>query len=115
MINVEIRPALRRGMSLSEVQMQHRWKTITFAAAALVFSSWGASAGTINNNNVSFTITQLNSTTIELTIDNALNATGNWTGIKYLEAFSLVPNSITPGNANISASVTNVAGWSQVD
>jgi hypothetical protein len=69
---------------------------------ALFLTSGGASALTFQN--VTFTMSTSGDGNLQLEITNALNANGNWTGIKYLEAFSLVPSggtitggTVTPG------------------
>jgi hypothetical protein len=78
------------------------FKAALVGAAALLLSSVGASALTFQG--VTFTMTTTGDGNLRLEITNALNATGDWTGIKFLEAFSLIPSSgtitggtVTPG------------------
>ena len=58
-------------------------------AGALAVASSCASANTLTFQNVTFSTTDLGGGELQLTIDNALNANGNWAGITYLQAFSL--------------------------
>jgi hypothetical protein len=58
-------------------------------ALALTFISSGAWANSLTFQGVTFSTTDLGGGALELSITNALNATGNWSGIKYLEAFSI--------------------------
>jgi len=64
-------------------------KKSILAALALTFVSSGAWANSLTYQGVTFSTTDLGGGTLELSIANALNATGNWSGIKYLEAFSI--------------------------
>ena len=65
-------------------------KKITLSAAfALALASSGVSANTLTFQNVTFSTANLGAGELQLTISNALNANGDWTGIHYLEAFSL--------------------------
>jgi len=59
------------------------------AAAALLLATGVASANTLTFQGVTFTTNAVDSDTLELTIDNALSATGNWTGINYLKSFEV--------------------------
>jgi hypothetical protein len=90
--------------------MKSRLKTGLIAAAALVFSSLGASADSIEFQNVTFSFTDLGSPAagqreLQLEIVNADNATGDWTGINFLQAFAIKPDN----NTYTSASTP---GWS---
>ena len=90
--------------------MKTHLKSILIAAAGLALSSLGASAGSLTFQNVTFSLTDEGGGLLQLEITNALNANGNWAGIQYLEAFSLVPS----GGTITGASVTNVSGWTEV-
>jgi len=59
------------------------------AAAILALSSAAASANTLTFQNVTFSTQALDSDSLELTIDNALNANGDWTGVQYLKSFEI--------------------------
>jgi hypothetical protein len=58
------------------------------ALLAITFSS-GAWANSLIFQNVTFSTNDLGGGELQLTISNALNASGNWTGIKYLESFAV--------------------------
>jgi hypothetical protein len=77
------------------------------AAAALMASIGAASANTLTFQGVTFETTALDTDTLELTIDDALSATDNWTGIQYLYAFELKDVGQVTGG-----SISNVAGES---
>jgi len=81
-------------------------RTITLAAAALFVA--GAANATDNTSltfqGVTFETQALDSDTLQLTISNALNATGDWTGINYLKAFELKDIGNVTG--------ATLAGWS---
>lgn len=59
------------------------------AALAIIFATSGASANSLTFQNVTFSTADLGGGELALTITNALNANGDWTGIKYLESFQL--------------------------
>ena len=63
--------------------------TAWIAATALGLAASAAPANSLTFQNVTFNTTDLGGGELELTIDNALNANGDWTGIKYLESFSV--------------------------
>ncbi|TMH07941.1 MAG: PEP-CTERM sorting domain-containing protein [Betaproteobacteria bacterium] len=73
------------------------------AAAVLSLAAGTASANTLTFQGVIFTTTAVDSDTLELTIDNALAATGDWTGIQYLKSFELKDIG--------SISSATLAGW----
>lgn len=96
------------------------WFGALIAAAALCFNwseasatpvcqSSGLNASPCEFNSVTFSMTDLGGGLLELEFTGALSATGNWTGIQYLEAFNLKPN----GGTITGASVTNVPGWTE--
>jgi hypothetical protein len=64
-------------------------KTVWVATAVLALAASAASANSLTFQNVTFGTTDLGGGELQLTIDNALNAGGDWSNIKYLEAFSL--------------------------
>jgi hypothetical protein len=70
-----------------------KFRTLAVGAAALALAvsltSLGAKANTLTLQNVTFSTADLGGGQLQLTIDNALNANGNWTGINYLESFAL--------------------------
>jgi hypothetical protein len=76
-------------------------KKTLLAALALTFASSGAWANTLTFQGVTFT-TSGSGDTLTLTISNAATgATGDWAGIKYLEAFSIGSvGSFTSANAS---------------
>ena len=57
------------------------------AIAASVVAAVPASANTLTYQGVTFETLALDADTLKLTISNATNATGDWTGINYLKAF----------------------------
>ena len=63
--------------------------TAWVAAAALGLAASAASANSLTFQNVMFSTADLGGGELQLTINNALNANGDWTGIKYLESFAL--------------------------
>ena len=69
--------------------IQVRRLALAAAASALALSSLTASANTLTFQGVTFDTVALDGDTLELTIDNALSATGDWTGIQYLNAFEI--------------------------
>ena len=73
------------------------------AAAVLSLAAGTAPANTLTFQGVIFTTTAVDSDTLELTIDNALAATGDWTGIQYLKSFELKDIG--------SISSATLAGW----
>jgi len=68
--------------------------------------SSNATTYTLTFQNVNFSSTDLGGGELQLTIANALNATGNWSGIQYLEAFAI----------QVDGTYTNasLAGWNTV-
>ena len=59
------------------------------AALAITFASSGAWANSLTFQDVTFATTDLGGGGLQLTMTNALNASGNWSGIKYLESFAV--------------------------
>jgi hypothetical protein len=59
------------------------------AALAITFASSGAWANSLTFQGVSFSTTDLGGGELQLTMTNALSASGNWTGINYLESFAV--------------------------
>jgi hypothetical protein len=59
------------------------------AALAMTFASSGVWANSLTFQDVTFATTTLPSGDLQLTITNALNASGNWAGINYLESFAV--------------------------
>jgi len=59
------------------------------AAGLLAASIASAHANSLTFQGVTFDTQAVDADTMTLTITNALNATGNWTGINYLQAFEL--------------------------
>jgi hypothetical protein len=68
--------------------MKKTSKTL-LAALAITFASSGAWANSLTFQGVTFATTDLGGGELQLTITNALNASGNWSGIKYLESFAV--------------------------
>src|SRR6185312_2862187 len=64
-------------------------KTVWVATAVLALGATAASANSLTFQNVTFGTADLGGGELQLTISNALNANGDWTGIKYLESFSI--------------------------
>ncbi len=77
-------------------------------AVALAFSLIPASANSITFQGVTFSLTDMGAGELEVRISGASTATGDWAGIKYLEAFALKP----AGGTYTSASL---AGWTSSD
>jgi hypothetical protein len=71
------------------------------AAAAFVLLG-SAQANTLSFQNVSFSTQDMGSGLLELTIDNALNAGGNWTGVGFLNSFEI---------KNVGGSSAVLSGW----
>src|ERR1700746_837115 len=59
------------------------------AALAIIFASSGAWANTLTYQGVTFTTSDQGGGVLQLTITNAPDATGNWSGVNYLEAFAI--------------------------
>lgn len=72
--------------------------------AASLFAAVPASANTLTYQGVTFETMALDADTLRLTILNATNATGDWTGINYLKAFELKDIGNVTG--------ATLAGWS---
>jgi hypothetical protein len=70
------------------------------AAATLAFGA--ASANTLTFQNVTFSTADMGSGQLELTIDNALNANGDWTGVNFLNSFEV---------KNVGGTGASLAGW----
>jgi len=70
------------------MMMRNRLKTSLIAGLALAWTSFGASAALVSQG-VTFTFTDLGSNVLELTIDNILNATGNWAPVTLFDAFDI--------------------------
>src|SRR6476661_3736990 len=64
------------------------FKPTVIAALALVCTSFGASANLISQN-VTFTFNDLGSNVLRLTVDNILNATGDWAPVQFFDAFDV--------------------------
>jgi hypothetical protein len=58
-------------------------------ALAITFASSGAWANSLTFQNVTFSTTDLGGGQLQLAITNALNASGNWAGINFLESFAV--------------------------
>ena len=84
-------------------------KMIMAAALAmgLGLGSTGASAATLTFQDVTFTTEDLGGGLLQLTITNALNASGDWTGASFLQSFAL-------GEIGAFTSAT-LAGWDASD
>ena len=76
------------------------------AALALTFASSGVWANSLTFQDVTFSTTNPGGGELQLTIANALNASGNWSGVNYLESFAV-------GNVGsfTGASLTNLTGF----
>jgi hypothetical protein len=86
----------------------------SIGTVALALSSLGASADSLTFQNVTFTFTEVTPTVLQLEITNALNATGNWAGVKYLEAFNVKPASGSdPGFGASLVSPGITTGWTE--
>jgi hypothetical protein len=90
-----------------ERQMKSGPKSILIAAIALAVTTFGASANSISFQGVTFSFNDLGNGELQVTISGAANATGDWTGIRYLESFALDP----AGGSYTGAYVSNVTGW----
>jgi hypothetical protein len=92
--------------------MKNHLKTILIAAVALACTSLGASALTFQG--ITFSLTDLGGGELQVTFSPATgnsikaSASGDWTGIQFLEAFSLVPSGGTFTGASL-------AGWTEVN
>jgi len=60
---------------------------VSAAIAAAAFAASPAGANTLTFQGVTFETMSLDADTFQLSILNASNATGDWTGINYLKAF----------------------------
>ncbi len=74
------------------------------AIAACAFTATPAGANTLTYQGVTFQTMAVDADTLQLSILNATNATGNWTGINYLKAFELKDIGNVTG--------ATLAGWS---
>ena len=74
------------------------------ALAALAIAALPASANTLTYQNITFDMTAVDANTVTLRVTNALNATGDWAGVRYLGAFEI---------KNIGATATDafLSGW----
>jgi hypothetical protein len=68
--------------------MPFKFKTLLMAGVTVLWSSVGASAALVSQG-VTFTFTVLDSDSLRLTVDNVLNATGNWAPVNFFDAFSI--------------------------
>ena len=68
--------------------MKKTSKTL-LAALALTFASSGAWSNSLTFQDVTFSTADLGGGELQLTITNALNASGNWSGINYLQSFAV--------------------------
>jgi len=68
--------------------MRNRLKTSLIAGLTLVWTSFGASAALVSQG-VTFTFNDLGSNTLRLTIDNILNATGDWGPVTLFDGFDV--------------------------
>jgi hypothetical protein len=75
-------------IGLKGFSMKKTNKTL-LAALAITFASSGAWANSLTFQGVTFSTTNLGGGELQLTISNALNASGNWSGINYLESFAV--------------------------
>src|SRR5262245_28729777 len=90
-----------------------RFRTIVVAGLTLVWSSFGASASIISQG-VTFTFEDLGGNSLRLTIDNILNATGNWAPVTLFDAFDVRDvGTFTGGTATFGAQ-TEVGVFDQV-
>jgi hypothetical protein len=64
------------------------FKTALMAGVTLLWTSLGASAALISQG-VTFTFNAVDSDTLRLTVDNVLNATGNWAPVNFFDAFDI--------------------------
>src|SRR6476469_5962605 len=64
------------------------FNTAMMAGLALVWTSFGASAALISQG-VTFTFNVVDSDTLRLTVDNILDATGNWAPAQFFDAFDI--------------------------
>jgi len=64
------------------------FKATIIAGLTLVWTSFGASAALISQD-VTFTFNVVDSNTLRLTVDNILNATGNWAPAQFFDAFDI--------------------------
>lgn len=86
-------------------------KKALLAVLAIIFATSGASANSLTFQNVTFSTADLGGGELQLTITNALNANGNWAGIKYLESFQL-SNVGTFTTATVAGFTTDPGGLS---
>ena len=77
---------------------------LSAAIAAAAFAAVPASANTLTYQGVTFETMAVDGDTLRLSILNATNATGDWTGINYLKAFELKEIGNVTG--------ATLAGWS---
>lgn len=70
------------------VRMTYK-KMIAIAVIGLASSVSSMASNSLTFQGVTFSTYAVDSDTLQLTIDNANAATGNWTGVQYLKAFSL--------------------------
>jgi hypothetical protein len=78
-------------------------KTLVATAAVLSFGAAQAVDNTLTFQGVTFQTTVVDSDTLSLNILNALNATGDWTGIGFISAFEI------KGVGDITSA--SLAGW----
>jgi len=77
---------------------------LSAAIAAAAFAAVPASANTLTYQGVTFETMAVDGDTLRLSILNATNATGDWTGINYLKAFEIKDIGNVTG--------ATLAGWS---
>ena len=77
---------------------------LSAAIAAAAFATVPASANTLTYQGVTFETMAVDGDTLRLSILNATNATGDWTGINYLKAFEIKDIGNVTG--------ATLAGWS---
>lgn len=86
-------------------------KTFSIAALALALVSSNASANMLTFQDVTFITEDLGGGHLRLTINNALNGTGNWADINYIKAFAL--NDIGPVTGASLAGFINLSRRAQ--
>ena len=74
--------------------------------AAAVLGASVASANVLTFQNVTFTTTALSPNELQLTIDNATSANGDWTGVNYLNALAMTSSAAQWSFTSVSVSST---------
>ncbi len=80
---------------------------LSVVAAGLLAAS-AASANMLTYQNVTFTTTALSGNELQLTIDNATNATGDWSGVNYLYALALTSSATQWTFSSVGVSSTSI-------